>query len=59
MQVLIVEDEPRVSTNIEAALGAAGYTCDLSSDGEDAWFRGDTEAFDSPSSISACRSSTG
>lgn len=46
MRVLIVEDEPRIAADIEAALGAAGYACEISGDGEDAWFRGDTESYD-------------
>jgi two-component system OmpR family response regulator len=46
MRVLIVEDEPRISADIKAALGEAGYTCDVAADGEDAWFRGDTEPYD-------------
>lgn len=46
MRLLIVEDEPRISEGIKTALEAAGYTCDVSMDGEDAWFRGDTESYD-------------
>ncbi len=46
MRILIVEDEPRISETIKTALTAAGYACDISGDGEDAWFRGDTEAYD-------------
>jgi len=46
MRLLIVEDEPRISDGIKSALDAAGYACDVSADGEDAWFRGDTEAYD-------------
>ena len=46
MRLLIVEDEPRISDGIKAALDAAGYACDVCADGEDAWFRGDTEAYD-------------
>ncbi len=46
MRLLIVEDEPRISEGIKTALDAAGYACDVSADGEDAWFRGDTEAYD-------------
>ncbi len=46
MRLLIVEDEPRISDGIKAALGAAGYASDVSADGEDAWFRGDTETYD-------------
>jgi two-component system, OmpR family, response regulator len=46
MRLLVVEDEPRISDGIKAALDAAGYACDIAADGEDAWFRGDTEAYD-------------
>ena len=46
MRVLIVEDEPRIGADIEAALAAGGYHCDIAVDGEDAWFRGDTESYD-------------
>jgi two-component system, OmpR family, response regulator len=46
MRILVVEDEPRIGADISAALGAAGYTSDLVIDGEDAWFRGDTEPYD-------------
>jgi two-component system, OmpR family, response regulator len=46
MQVLIVEDEPRIRADIEAAMSSAGYICDATDDGEDAWFRGDTEGYD-------------
>ena len=46
MRLLIVEDEPRICDSIKATLEAAGYACDMAADGEDAWFRGDTEAYD-------------
>jgi two-component system, OmpR family, response regulator len=46
MRLLIVEDEPRISDGIKAALDAAGYASDVSANGEDAWFRGDTETYD-------------
>jgi two-component system OmpR family response regulator len=46
MRLLIVEDEPRIRDDISAALSAAGYVCESSEDGEDAWFRGDTESYD-------------
>lgn len=46
MRILVVEDEPRISADITAALVSAGYGCDVSADGEDAWFRGDTESYD-------------
>jgi two-component system OmpR family response regulator len=46
MRLLVVEDDLRISDSIAAALDAAGYTCDVAVDGEEAWFRGDTEAYD-------------
>jgi DNA-binding response OmpR family regulator len=46
MRILVVEDEARISADISAALDAAGYVVDVSADGEDAWFRGDTELYD-------------
>ena len=46
MRLLIVEDEPRIRDDIATALGASGFTCDTAADGEDAWFRGDTENYD-------------
>jgi DNA-binding response OmpR family regulator len=46
MRILVVEDEPRIAADIEAALAAAGYVADLAADGEEAWFRGDTEGYD-------------
>lgn len=46
MRVLVVEDEARIQTDIVRALADAGYACDVAGDGEDAWFRGDTEPYD-------------
>jgi DNA-binding response OmpR family regulator len=46
MRLLVVEDDARISLGIKAALDAAGYACDVASDGEDAWFRVDTEDYD-------------
>jgi DNA-binding response OmpR family regulator len=46
MRILIVEDEPRICADIKACLSSAGYNCDVASDGEQAWFRGDTEPYD-------------
>ncbi|MGA7454769.1 MAG: response regulator transcription factor [Rhodoplanes sp.] len=45
MRVLVVEDEPRIATDVAAALKAAGFVPEISGDGEDAWFRGDTEDY--------------
>lgn len=46
MRILLVEDEPTLSEQIAAALSAAGYVVDASRDGQDAWFRGETENYD-------------
>ncbi len=42
----MVEDEPRIAQDICGALKAAGMAVDLARDGEEAWFRGDTENYD-------------
>lgn len=46
MRALVVEDEPRVAEDLAVALQGAGFVVDFSSDGEDAWFKGDTEDYD-------------
>lgn len=46
MRVLVVEDEPQIAAAVSAALGASGYQTQTASDGEEAWFLGDTEDFD-------------
>jgi len=46
MRVLVVEDEPRIAGNVSAALAAAGFTPEIATDGQDAWFRGDTQDYD-------------
>jgi DNA-binding response OmpR family regulator len=46
MKILLVEDEPRIASDVAAALRDAGMVVDISTDGEDAWFKGDTEAYD-------------
>jgi DNA-binding response OmpR family regulator len=45
MRVLVVEDEPRIAEDIANALKAAGAVVDVVSDGEEAWFKGDTEDY--------------
>lgn len=45
MRILCVEDDPAIRKNITAALEAAGYLVDTASEGEDAWYRGDTEDY--------------
>ena len=46
MRILVVEDDTRIAGDVAKALTAAGYLVETSSDGEDAWFRGDTEDYD-------------
>src|ERR671922_829350 len=46
MRVLVVEDEPRIAADVSAALKAAGYVPEIATDGEEAWFRGDTQDYD-------------
>ena len=45
MRVLLVEDDRRIAADVEAALKAAGYVVEVVRDGEEAWFRGDTEDY--------------
>ena len=45
MRVLVVEDDRRIASDISRALEASGYVVEAVSDGEDAWFRGDTEDY--------------
>lgn len=46
MRALVVEDEREVADDLARALQAAGFIVDIASDGDDAWFRGDTEDYD-------------
>ena len=46
MRALLVEDDEKISHRISRALVSAGYVVEVANDGEDAWFRGDTENFD-------------
>jgi DNA-binding response OmpR family regulator len=46
MRALVVEDDPRIERDLKAALGAAGFRVESATDGEEAWFRGDTEDYD-------------
>lgn len=45
MRVLLVEDDARVAAGVTAALTAAGFVVDHVSDGETAWFQGETENY--------------
>lgn len=46
MRTLVVEDEPEIAADMASCLTGAGFTVDVCHDGEDAWFRGDTEDYD-------------
>jgi two-component system, OmpR family, response regulator len=46
MRILLVEDEARIARQVTQALEAAGYVVTTVTDGEQAWFCGDTEDFD-------------
>jgi two-component system, OmpR family, response regulator len=46
MRALIVEDDPDVATDVARALSTAGFVTDVCTDGEAAWFRGETEDYD-------------
>ena len=45
MRVLVVEDEPDVAKHIARVLAAAGFLPEITNDGEQAQFLGDTEDF--------------
>lgn len=45
MRVLLVEDDRRIAADVSRALAAAGYVVETVGDGEEAWFRGDTEDY--------------
>lgn len=46
MRILIVEDEPKIASDLKRALEDSGYIADVVTDGEQAWFAGDTEDYD-------------
>ena len=46
MRILVVEDDPDLGRQLSDALTHAGYAVDLSTDGEDGHFLGDTEPYD-------------
>jgi len=46
MHLLVIEDDPGIAATIRSALEQAGYLVEFESNGENGWFRGDTESFD-------------
>jgi DNA-binding response OmpR family regulator len=46
MRILVVEDERKVAADLGRALEGSGHVVEHVSDGEAAWFQGDTEAYD-------------
>lgn len=45
MRILVVEDERKLASDLSAALSSFGYIVEVATDGESAWFLGDTEDF--------------
>lgn len=45
MRILAVEDDPRILADLDAALTGAGFRVERATDGEEAWFLGDTEDY--------------
>jgi DNA-binding response OmpR family regulator len=46
MRILVVEEERRVAADLARALEGGGHIVEQASDGEKAWFLGDTEDYD-------------
>jgi two-component system, OmpR family, response regulator len=46
MRILIAEDDERIAEPLRSTLTSAGYVVDVETDGEIAWYRGDTEEFE-------------
>ena len=45
MRILVVEDDPRIARDVIETLTGAGYVADHEGEGEEAWFKGDTEDY--------------
>ena len=45
MRVLLVEDDRRIARDVAAVLEREGYLVECEYDGQDAWFKGDTEDY--------------
>ena len=46
MRCLVVEDDPDISADLQRALEAAGFSVDVTGDGETAWYQGGVEDYD-------------
>lgn len=46
MRVLVAEDDDRIADTLRVALEKAGFRVERERDGEVAWYRGDSEAYD-------------
>ena len=46
MRALVVEDDADVAEDLSQALQEAGFVVDIARDGDDAWFKGNTEDYD-------------
>ncbi len=46
MRILIAEDDGRIADPLRSALTSAGFIVEVETDGEIAWYRGDTEDFE-------------
>jgi len=46
MRALVVEDDPCVAEDVVSALREAGFLAEMATDGDAAWFLGDTEDYD-------------
>jgi two-component system, OmpR family, response regulator len=46
MRVLLLEDDTRIARDVTATLEGSGFTVERESDGEEGWFKGDTEDYD-------------
>src|SRR5450631_4227185 len=46
MRVLVVEDEAKIAEGLISDLTRLGYVVEWARDGEDAWFKGETEDYD-------------
>lgn len=44
-RILVAEDDPTISHDLADALTASGYLVEAAQDGEDVWFKGDTEDY--------------